>query len=177
METIRSIFFICLLLQIVEYAMPSGTYGKYVKFYGGVVIIVLLLNPLVSFLLDGNNIDKMVGRFYNESRMTSIRNDISNNREKTIEKVVKPYADEIRQHVEDVVSQKGLVLYDCQVTFDVDSTSSTFGTIKNIKVIVQSKYDNISYIPESINIQMNEINKQLCDFYNLKNTNINVTIK
>lgn len=177
METIRNIFFICLLLQIVEYAMPTSTYGKYVKFYGGMVIIVLLLNPLVSFLLDGITIDKMINQFDNDSRMAGIQSDILNNREKTIEKIVKPYEDEIKQHIDDVVGQKGLALYDCTVTFDVDSTSPTFGAIKNIRVVVSSKYNNIGYTPESINIQVNEINKELCDFYNLKSSNINVTIK
>lgn len=177
MEIVRNIFFVCLLLRIIEYAMPNNNYAKYIKFYGGIVIIVLILNPIVSFFLGGINIDKLIGNYTNSSRINNIKNELNSNQEKTIEKIVKPYADEIKQHIKKIVENNNMELANCKVYFCTESSDENYGGIEKIIVSVKNKYPIEQETPEAVKIIINNINKQLCSFYNLEQGNIYVTIK
>lgn len=182
METIRNIFFACLLLQIVEYCMPDSTYRKYIKFYGGLVIIALIVTPVINMLSGTELIERLIGKFENEKTSISLRNDIEASEQKTIEKIVEPYENEIVSHVSGVVDDKGLEMKKCNVTFDVDSTSSTYGSILMIDVSVGRKYTSLSPdldedIPSQYKLQIKNIKTELCRFYNLSDANINVSMK
>lgn len=183
MEAIRNVFFACLLLQIVEYCMPNSNYQKYIKFYGGLVIIALLITPFMNWLMDTDWIDGLISRFENEKMAVSLQHDIALSEERTIEKIVEPYEKQIASHVEGVVKDKGLVLVRCSVSFDLDSSSSTYGSITGIEAKVKRKYEAVADInlekdvPAQYKLQINNIKTELSNFYNLEEANINVSMK
>ena len=49
-EWIRDIVFYFILVSLVMNVMPDTKYRKYVRFFLGMVLIILMVNPLLQFL-------------------------------------------------------------------------------------------------------------------------------
>lgn len=177
LDTIKNIFFVFLLIQIIENIMPTDSYAKYIKFYGGLVIIVMLLNPLAGYFIEGFDINRIVNDIGNNIRNEELKHKLESNQVNIYDKIVKPYAAEIAEHVAEVVRAKELEMQACEVVFDLDENSRTFGQIRRLTVEVKSKYEGVAEVPEAMTVQIQQIINNLSGFYNLEAKNIYVNMK
>ena len=47
-EWLKDVSFYLILVTAVLYVLPSNSYRKYIRFFTGLVLIILLLNPVLS---------------------------------------------------------------------------------------------------------------------------------
>jgi hypothetical protein len=64
METIRAFvknyFIFLLLLQIIAYLVPGDSYKKYVQFFAGALMVVILLRPVLTWMDKGAELSESV---------------------------------------------------------------------------------------------------------------------
>ena len=49
-EWLRNISYYLILVTAVTYVLPSGSYRKYIRFFTGLVLILMLVSPVVQLL-------------------------------------------------------------------------------------------------------------------------------
>ena len=49
-----------ILLTIIEMILPSGSIKKYVKFFGSIILMIIVVKPMINILNSDINIEKFI---------------------------------------------------------------------------------------------------------------------
>lgn len=76
LETVKNITVFILLFSIISNLFSKSQYGKYFEFIQGLIIIVLIMSPLLSWLSDGGKFDRRLEENINAVEEESIRDEL-----------------------------------------------------------------------------------------------------
>lgn len=71
-EWIRNLTYYMLLVQMVLHMLPNGAYQKYVRFFAGLLLVLLISEPIFSLLRIKDTFDT----FYYEQELEQHRKEI-----------------------------------------------------------------------------------------------------
>ena len=187
-ECIKDIAIFYVIAAVFKNMVPSEKYGKYIRLFLGVVMIILVLGIVgkagrldskFNSSLDIMSYGIMSDEIENELRMSSDGQQ---------EAVISEYEKLISGNVTEYIESLGAGCDSCSVTIDSDPESELYGSISMIEVNVSRKnaynyrgmnIENIEAFPDSsgeggfLEIQ---IKNHLSGVYNLDRRNIYVNI-
>lgn len=76
LETVKNITVFILLFSIISNLFSKSQYGKYFEFIQGLIIIVLIMAPLLSWLSDGSILDRRLEENINAAEEESVRDEL-----------------------------------------------------------------------------------------------------
>ncbi|AIS52373.1 stage III sporulation protein AF [Thermoanaerobacter kivui] len=186
---ITQIVYIAILSIILELLVPSSSLKKYAKVAIGLVIMITILNPLISFLKGGANLEAQV--FKNNYYLKNIDIDqISKEAERQRNNLI---VKEYKKRLVEQIKAKILNLYnidnvDVSVSIVEDMEDKDFGKVKEVVLsfknakIVSQKTGEVKKIElgeskpnEKFDYQ--EIKKTISAFYNAPLKNITIEEK
>ncbi|MBF8982656.1 stage III sporulation protein AF [Lutibacter sp. B2] len=200
-DWIKNIVILIIFITMLELLLPNSSMKKYVNMVVGLLLIIVILNPLV--LIVNKNID-----IENEVFKTSVEIDKNavvlthSNLEKTQEnQMIQVYKRKIEQHIKERVLHNNPVdVKNVYMEIDEDQTSDNFGNIQNLKIElspnVEKKSDNENLQPvsqilvdiksnkendtehEQIDEQIvNQIREDMAEFYSINSKNVVINVK
>ncbi|HHW56693.1 MAG TPA: stage III sporulation protein AF [Clostridia bacterium] len=164
---ILQVLYISILSIVLELLVPSSSLKKYAKVAIGFVIMITILNPLISFLKGGSNIEAYV--FKNDYFLKNMNVDqISKEAEKQRNNLI---VAEYKKRLIDQIKEKLLNLYEIdRVTIEVSLVENLedkdFGKIKEMTILLEKS--------EKKKINYEEIKKTISAFYNVPLKNITI---
>lgn len=196
---VKQIIIFYILANIVIHILPKDNYAKYIKFFIGIVLIIIVIKPLTSFF----RLDAAFDWFYENTQFSIDEADLKTQlrvvEHEQYNSILEPYKNKISEKVMEIVEDNELFLVECEVDFDMNENNDTFGQLKKINVIISTKYKskdkvkidkikvkasdsqsnnqakNENQIISSIDAAMVNVKKTIADFYNLDLSNINVS--
>lgn len=78
-EWLRDISYYLILVTAVTYVLPSNSYRKYIRFFTGLVLILMLLTPVRNlFRIEDFRVDDLYSSFESEYKMemSELINDV-----------------------------------------------------------------------------------------------------
>jgi len=184
------ISYISILYIVLELLIPDSSLKKYAKVVIGLVIMVAIINPVISFVKGGINFDAMV--FKTSYSLNNIDvNSLSKQAEKERNVMI---SEEYKKRLSEQIQNKILNFYNIEnivVNIDIveDIKSKDFGKIKKLilsfknakysskntdninKVNIDTSKDKISFI------NYEDIKKTISTFYNIPLKNITIEEK
>jgi len=101
-EWLRNISYYLILVTAVTYVLPSGSYRKYIRFFTGLVLILMLLTPVLNLFGKNEGMAGNLAKKYYEEFEKDVADHItwkeSLSEEKSYEK-----ADRIKIEVEEII--------------------------------------------------------------------------
>ena len=199
-EWVRNIVIFLILNTIIMNLLGNSGYKKYVSIVSGMILLLIVVSPLLKLL----NIDEILDYYLNTNIYQTDVSDFQNklmimeNKQKDV--VFAGFKDRIRQQVADMLEEESLYLYEMEAIINKDAKSDSFGEIEslsisagyleddgipvhmiNIERIVIADKEVDGNIKDSIKKLLSpmeiQIKKRLSDFYNMKQDNINISIK
>lgn len=187
MEVIRNIFFVYLFINIVEYCLPGKNYRRYVKFYGGLLVIVMLVSPLMQWVTQKDWMGEIQERFSHRQELSAYQYEMAGAGSSGMEAVLAPYKEKITEKIREIVESGGLSFEACEIFIETDGTKANFGKITGLGVQARRKYaapGQIQIDPvttdgggKQYETAVENIKKEISSFYNLELDNINVNMK
>ena len=192
---VKQIVIFYIFSNFIIHVLPSGNYEKYIKFFIGLILIAVVINPLTGFF----KLDTLFEDIYNSAisndSISEMRVDLQYAEKSNYSNIVAPYKEEVIKNVEKIVSENYLYPVKTTVDFDMDSESQTFGQIKDIQLQVTKKYTNENkIIVDKIKIQAENsesstnsasdnnlsaasinIKNSIADFYHISPDNVNIS--
>ena len=191
---VKQIVMFYIFSNFIIHVLPSGNYEKYIKFFIGLILIAVVINPLTGFFKLDTLFDDLYNSAVSNDSISEMRVDLEYAEKSNYDSITQPYKEEVIKNVEKIVMENYLYPVKTTVDFDMDSESKTFGQIKDIKLQVSKKYTSEDkIIIDKIKIQAENsesgtssglnnlsaaslnIKNGIADFYHISPDNVNIS--
>ncbi|NLZ80886.1 MAG: stage III sporulation protein AF [Clostridiales bacterium] len=193
---VKNMAYFFILVTIVMNLVPGKQYKKYIKLFTGIILILIILSPVSQLF----NLEESLSFYLNmenyQLELEQVQYDLLLADEKHYEMVTLSYEEDIKNQIEIWAKEKGLYLLDSSIYWEMDSTSSDYGKIKGMDLIMSKKEHSVQEEVIDIGIEkvMVSLNSEeeskskgsieeiylktlIQDFYNIPVNNINVSIQ
>lgn len=191
-DWIKTIIFYMILMTVVLNVLPSGKYHKYIKFFSGMVLILLVMRPLTGIA----NLEDKMAYYYDlfsfSGEAAELKADIEGMDEKRYQSMISQYESAIAMDISAMVKEVGLTQIDAKVELNQEVESEEFGKVTYLELTVAYEKDSgppIYVEPISISksgekedtgepetAQVVQLKEKLESFYGLDRSQIQVRI-
>jgi len=197
MELIRNwvmtIMSVIIFVTFVEIIIPNGKSKKYINVVVGLLIIVVILNPLLHIFREGINFSDTVVQASNEIEYMTTKSRVENVQYHQETLVLDIYKNNIIDQMKNRI-EKTTPYVVTSIDLEIETKEEEFGTIKGLEVYLETRdsivktADNIEPVKINVNIGKNDsietqgmasnenLKKDLSSFYDLAEENINIYI-
>lgn len=136
-DLVRNILTYYIILSVLMAMIGKSSYKKYIEMFSGLVMIIIILNPLIKLFgaQDALDMNLQKNQLYEVTQAES--DDIMVAELKQQDAVLKQYKDTIANQIDTVMKNYDFSATDVEVTIDDDTDSETFGQVKTISVFCQ----------------------------------------
>ncbi len=136
---VENILFFLILMSLAETLLPSKAYGNYIRFFAGIVLILVAARPL----LDGLQLEEVIrgnfGQFQFQAEAKELRQEILGIEKERLQRVMADYEAEAARQVEAMAREEGLKPSGVRVTIETDETKETYGTVVRVRMTVAAE--------------------------------------
>lgn len=169
-----AVFYI--IASLLIHIIPGEKYRKYIRFFLGIVTMVLIMKPIGALFNADESYDKYLNINYNVQMEQSLRMDLEMVDMLQKEAIVSEYAAIIEENIKEYVMELPADFQKADIYIGTDSDKSDFGCITRIDVYINGAVNLSDTKNPSEELISLEIKKYLANFYNLDKRNINVYI-
>lgn len=136
-DLVRNILTYYIILSVLMAMIGKSSYKKYIEMFSGLVMIIIILNPLIKLfgVQDALDMNLQKNQLYEVTQAES--DDIMVAELKQQDAVLKQYKDTIANQIDTVMKNYDFSATDVEVIIDDDTDSETFGQVKTISVFCQ----------------------------------------
>lgn len=199
-DWIKNIVMFLILAKILEYLIPNGNMKKYVKLFTGVLLMLIILNPVIKYSGLSNKLNYNIIMRDFELKTPSVEEQINQNKDLKNDITIKLYKEKIVSHIMQLLTNEDINVSRVNVDVVEDYNSDNYGALTRVVVTISEKQVDK---PGDIRIQKVEtitiedkqsttnqevksseqiileknIKNMINNFYNLSSDNIYITIE
>ena len=122
-----------LFLSVMENLLPGQKYGKYIRLFAGMVLILLAVEPFTS----GFDLEEVLARSYEDLMVRGEAEELKKEQlgvseQKRLGQIFSQYEEAVGRDVRELAQSLGVSLSDCSVRIEDDESSPEFGTVQEI---------------------------------------------
>ncbi len=174
---VRNLVCFYILLTVVLHLLPKENYQKYVRFFSGILLTILVVSPVLSLIGQEEEICQKISQAEFFQGMDNLRLDTEHLEYRQKELYLKEYERALGMDVSRMAKEKSLVPQQVDVSLSDDyqvesiALTITFGEDEGIFVPKASFADNSQEYPD-----VYELKQELMEFYQLKEEQISIGI-
>lgn len=178
---IISVVTMVIFMALIDLILPENNLKKYARFVTGLLVIVTILNPVFKLFAKNASIETYITQYSNAFDTESSPADTEDAENNIEEKTREVFKENLKKEIESrIKSQTGEDYSAVSVDVELDSKSSSYGTIKSI-VLKKTKNNTIEPvnkisigkgISSEKSYEDDNIKKLLLKEFNIKSSNI-----
>lgn len=129
-----------ILITIIEMILPSGNIKKYIKFFSGVILMIIIINPIITVLNSDINIDDFISQ--NQVELTNVEYDFNQNY------IYDTYRENLKQDIIKRLEENGYEVIDVELMVEK-------GTYEPTEIELQLKHSDGEIQPIVVEIFKN----------------------
>lgn len=159
---VKNIIYYMIFLSVVSNLLADSKYEKYIRFFAGMVLILLVVSPLTGKL----RLDEQISSMF---RSISLYNDTADLKSqlwemdgKRLDRIMGKYEEAVEQDVAAMAAADGFACVNARVQIDSDRNSSTYGQVTDIQMQIRrsegeekGKEDYMGSRP--VNVEANQV--------------------
>lgn len=135
-EWIRNITGYILFMTVLDNLLPGKKYGKYLKLFSGMVLILLMIQPLTGSIRLEDKIARYYEAFVFQYETDDLRQEILGMEDTRMNQIITAYEAAVAEDVRQMAEEEGFGVVSCQVTIESDSEAADFGTVRKTSLWV-----------------------------------------
>ena len=178
---IGNIFSIYIVLSMVENLVSSEKYVRYIKLFGGIIMVIAVIKPVSAFFL-GDNIGLDAGIFDGYELSDSVYADILNAEKGRNDEIISMYTASVLERADMYAAAGGYELVDGSVELNIDEDDEKYGAVELIRLTLKKEQQDGgsgAYVDENdafYDYNVVTLKNYLANFYNLPQSNIYINI-
>ena len=178
---IGNIFSIYIVLSMVENLVSSEKYVRYIKLFGGIIMVIAVIKPVSAFFL-GDNIEIDAGILDGYELSDSVYADILNAEKGRNDEIVSMYTASVLECADMYAADGGYELVDGSVELNLDEDDEKYGAVELIRLTLKKEQQDGgsgAYVDENdafYDYNLVTLKNNLANFYNLPQSNIYINI-
>lgn len=133
-DTMKNISVFIILTTLINNLLTESTYKKYIRFFTGMVLIAIIINPIIRLVSSGESIFDEIRVNDLIIKSDELKDDLMLYEEDAGGVIEEQYNEITGDIIADIADKEGLVMSECKVSIDTDTESDTCGEIKHIYV-------------------------------------------
>ena len=166
-EWIRNLTAFFLFLSVMENLLPGQKYGKYIRLFAGMVLILLAVEPFTS----GLNLDEVLARSYEDlvirGEAGELKEQLGATEQKRLGQILSQYEEAVGRDVRELAQSCGLTVMDCRVRIEGDEDSPEFGTVREIAAVLPA---------QSAQAEKEKLSNRIQEYYGLEEQYVEIDI-
>ena len=142
-EWIRNITYYLIFITVAENLLPNKKYEKYLKFFAGMVLILLVLKPVTG----GLRLDDTLAYYFESISLKKeageLTGKISQMEQTRLERMISGYEEAVGTDLESMAETEGFYCKKTSATINRDQESEQFGHVEKISLILTSDKDKM----------------------------------
>ncbi|HHV09066.1 MAG TPA: stage III sporulation protein AF [Clostridiales bacterium] len=198
---IRNIVIYMIMNTIVMNLLGNKSYKKYISIVSGMILVLIVITPVLRVI----KLDESLDYFFNSNNFTvdtsEFKKELEGVEREQQEAIFAEYEDGIREQVKELLQKRDISVDYVDVIFNMDSESENFGSVEGMDIRAVAAGDGDSGDKNRLDIDEIKIaqitigeeektsekqapspleitiKKELADFYNMEQGNINISIQ
>lgn len=135
---VRNVCAFVLLTTVVNNLMQGSVYRKYIRFFVGIVMLILVINPVMSLLSMDINFQDNISKYIEEAGRYEIYEEIKMGEQNAAEDILQEYEKSLDRTLGAVIKAHDLYIVDSRWEIESDYSEENFGEITGLEVRVSS---------------------------------------
>lgn len=136
---VKNIIYYMIFLSVVNNLLADSKYEKYIRFFAGMVLILLIVSPLTGKLRLDEQISSMFRTISLHNDTDDLKSQLWEMDDKRLGSIMGTYEEAVEQDVAAMAEADGLTCVAAAVRIDGDRNSSTYGQVTDIQMQVKSR--------------------------------------
>lgn len=136
---VKNIIYYMIFLSVVNNLLADSKYGKYIRFFSGMVLILLVVSPFTGGLHLDEQISSMFKSISFQNDTDDLKQDLWGMEERRLDQVIREYEQAVAADVEAMARAEGLECIGASVQIDGDRNSSRYGQIEGIGLVISGE--------------------------------------
>lgn len=197
-DWVKDIVFYLILLTMVMHLLPNKQYQKYVRFFAGMILVIIVISPMTQFfkwdhLFDFHYMEKSY-----EQEVAGLTKEMNQMQNLQQSKYMDEYIAQIEKTIAELAQQQELMVVSADIQIVEDEEDSRYLFPKTIQLQVKNRNNkssiekvNISPVAiagnkkdenkkdenQTVSPEIENLKKAVADFYNLESSNINISVQ
>lgn len=135
---IRNLTGFFLFMSVIDNLLPNKKYGKYVRLFSGMVLILLVLQPLTGSLRLEDKIAHYYESFVFRYQADDLQTEILGIEKQRLSQMIEQYEHAVEQDVGQMAADMGFTVRQCSVSIDANEGTERFGMVTEVKLQLSS---------------------------------------
>ena len=138
----RNILFFMVFLSVISHLLADRSYEKYIRFFAGMVLILITISPLkggLNFQEQAGILFEEFSDFWEKQQAGEVLADVDKNR---LGMFFSEYKKETEKRIGEMAEAEGFVCRGAEVTLQERSESSDYGRVEKIRLHLK-KEENV----------------------------------
>ena len=158
---VKNIIYFMIFLAVVNNLLADSKYEKYIRFFAGMVLILLVVSPLTGKMRLDEQISSMFRSISLHNDADDLQSRLWNMDEKRLDQVLGKYQEAVESDISAMAAAQGLTC-SARVQIDGDRNSATYGQVTDIRMVVEAEHretDREDYSPGSrpVNVEARQV--------------------
>ena len=136
---VKNIIYYMIFLSVVNNLLADSKYGKYIRFFSGMVLILLGVSPFTGGLHLDEQISSMFKSISFQNDTDDLKQDLWGMEERRLDQVIRKYEQAVAADVEAMARAEGFTCTGASVQIDGDRNSSRYGQIEGIGLVISGE--------------------------------------
>lgn len=159
---VKNIIYYMIFLSVVNNLLADSKYEKYIRFFAGMVLILLVVNPFTGSLRLDQQISSLFQSVTFQNDADDLKVELWGMEDRRLEQIISQYEEAVKNDVTAMAEAEGLSCIYAEVTIDSDRDSSQYGRVTDIWLELeeaqQGDSDNGSYMgSRAVNVDSTQI--------------------
>lgn len=138
---VKHIIYYMIFLAVVNNLLADSKYEKYIRFFAGMVLILLVASPLTGKLRLNQQISSMFRSISLSNDAGDLKSELWSMDDRRLNQIMSRYEEAVEQDVAAMAEADGLSCVSVQAQIDGDRDSGTYGQVTDIRLEVQNVRD------------------------------------
>ena len=134
---VKHIIYYVIFLSIVSNLLADTKYEKYVRFFAGMVLILLTAGPIVN----GLGLEEQIAASFKQLSFQQEAGDLNQNllgmEDKRLEQIMAKYEEAVEEDVARIAKEQGVECVAAQADIERDRASSRYGQVVGLRLMVK----------------------------------------
>lgn len=147
---IRNLTGFFLFMSVIDNLLPNKKYGKYVRLFSGMILILLVLQPLTGSLRLEDRIAHYYESFVFRYQADDLQTEILGIEKQRLSQMIEQYEHAVEQDVAQMAEDMGFAVIKCSVSIDGNEGTERFGMVTDVSLNVSVEGENVGETMEEV---------------------------
>ena len=203
-EWIRNIAYYLIFITVASNLLPNKKYEKYIRFFAGMVLILLVLKPVTGGLRLENTMAYYFESISIKKEAGELKGEISKMEDKRLKSLISGYEEAVETDLAAMAETAGFGWKDIRAEIDQDQESSTFCHVLKVSMVLtvkEEQEETVGVVPvekietveevkiteketkrseerrQEENLQLSGLRRRIGEYYDLEEQDIEIQVE